>query len=63
MSKEFEELKKAASKTEKGIQSRKKERYQYARSLGFSAILARQLTGSSIERILRLSKELSRLTD
>ena len=60
MSKEFDELQRAANKTEKGIQARKRERYQYARSLGFSGILARQLVGASKEKILRLSKELSK---
>lgn len=58
MSKEFDKLKKAIVKTNKGIAGRHRERYQYARSLGFSGAEARHLASNSIAKILSLSKEL-----
>ena len=58
MSKEFDELTKKASKYKEQEKARHKERYQYARSLGFPSAIAVQLQGSSKENILRLSKEL-----
>ena len=60
MSQEFDDLKKAAERGEKKNLVTRKERYQYARSLGFPFAMARWLQGSSKERILRLSKELKR---
>jgi len=58
MSKELDELKRRAEQDEKNNQARHKERYQYARSLGVPAIIARHLEGSSKEKILRISKDL-----
>jgi len=58
MSKEFDDLKKQASQDTATEKARHKERYQYARGLGFSTAMARRLVSSSKERILRLSKEL-----
>ena len=58
MSKEFDKLKQDAKDNEARIQARKQERYRYARSLGFSAELARRLQRSGKERIDRLAKEL-----
>ena len=58
MSKEFDELKRLAEEDESKIRARKKERYSYARSLGFSGVMARRLMGHSREKILELSKEL-----
>lgn len=60
MSKEFEELQRLAEEDGKKDRARLKDSYQYARSLGFSAHMARRLVGSSKERILRLSKELNK---
>jgi len=58
MSKELDRLTKKAEAYKKQERARHKERYQYARSLGFSSAMALQLQGSSKEKILRLSKEL-----
>lgn len=58
MSKEFDDLKKAAEQDEVRARTRRQESYRYARSLGFSWAMARRLMGSNKERILRLSKEL-----
>jgi len=58
MSKEFDELKRLAGEDEEKIRARKKERYNYARSLGFPGAMARRLMGHSKEKIQQLSKEL-----
>lgn len=58
MSKEFDELKRLASQDEAKIKARKKERYNLARSLGFSAAMSRRVMGFSKEKIEKLSKEL-----
>ncbi len=58
MSKEFDELKRLAEHDRTTQATRLKERYQYAKSLGFPVFMAMRLQGSSKERILRLSKEL-----
>ena len=60
MSQEFDDLKKAAEQDEKQAKARRKEGYDYARSLGFSGAMAVRLQGSNKERILRLSKELKK---
>lgn len=58
MSKEFEKLIQQGKHDESIVKVRKRERYQYARSLGFPFDMARRLVGSSKERIDRLAKEL-----
>ncbi len=58
MSKEFDELKKLAEDDKVKQSTRFKDRYHYARSLGFPVFMAMRLQGSSEKRILRLSKEL-----
>ncbi len=58
MSKEFEELKRQAGEYENKRTAKRKEAYRYARSLGFPYAMARQLQGSSKERIDRLAKKL-----
>ena len=60
MSKEFDKLRRQAKQDRKVALARRKEAYQYARSLGFPFEMARRLMGSSKERILCLSKELKK---
>ena len=60
MSKEFEKLKRKAQQDAKKANTKRMESYTYARSLGFPYAMARRLMGSNRERILRLSKELTK---
>lgn len=60
MSKEFDDLKKATIERQKKMKTRQTELYQYARSLGFPSAMAQQLRCTSKDKILRLSKELSK---
>lgn len=60
MSKEFDKLKQQAEQDKKTTQARRTEAYRYARSLGFPFAMARRLMGSSKEKILRLSRELTK---
>lgn len=57
MSKELDALTRKATAYKKQERARHKERYQYARSLGFPSAFAVYLQGWSKERIIRLSKE------
>ena len=58
MSKELDELHRLVKQDRKAEIARHKERYHYARSLGFSAELARRLQRSGKARIERLAQEL-----
>ena len=60
MSEELEKLKRQVVKVKEAEKRRHKERYKYAKSLGFSAAMAARLQRSGKEKILRLSKELKR---
>ena len=58
MSKEFDRIKAQAEAQVARDKVTRKERYDYARSLGFSGAMAVRLLGKTKEKILELSKEL-----